>query len=423
MDLRGQFLMDMLDTTKEMGKGFLSMYKRFDHIRMSGYMQPQYQIASREGAAGYGGGNFSEFSNNRFMLRRGRIRFDYVRFDQTEQPKLQFVFQFDGTERGVVIRDFWGRYWGGKSRMFYVTTGMFARPFGYEVNLSSADREAPERGRMSQILMKTERDIGFMGSIEPNRRSGLLKYLKIDAGIFNGQGLSGMMEFDRYKDFIGQVMIKPLNVSSKLSLGGGVSMLSGGFRQYANAAWRLNVNSSDIPFYEKDSLTSSIGDKLPRKYFGVNAQARWDHGWGNTQVRVECWQGTQTASRYSSETPGTPQFLPDGSADENFVRDFNGAFILFLQDLGSKRHQLGIKLDWYDPNRRVSGLQIGNGSTNLNAADVRYTTLGGGYLFYPNDNLKLTLWYDLIRNEQTGLTGLKEDLHDDLFTARVQFRF
>ena len=307
--------------------------------------------------------------------------------------------------------------------MFYVTTGMFARPFGYEVNLSSADREAPERGRMSQILMKTERDIGFMGSIEPNRRSGLLKYLKIDAGIFNGQGLSGMMEFDRYKDFIGQVMIKPLNVSSKLSLGGGVSMLSGGFRQYANAAWRLNVNSSDIPFYEKDSLTSSIGDKLPRKYFGVNAQARWDHGWGNTQVRVEFWQGTQTASRYSSETPGTPQFLPDGSADENFVRDFNGAFILFLQDLGSKRHQLGIKLDWYDPNRRVSGLQIGNGSTNLNAADVRYTTLGGGYLFYPNDNLKLTLWYDLIRNEQTGLTGLKEDLHDDLFTARVQFRF
>ena len=423
MDLRGQFLMDMLDTTKEMGKGFLSIYKRFDHIRMSGYMQPQYQIASREGAVGYGGGNFSEFSNNRFMLRRGRIRFDYVRFDQTEQPKLQFVFQFDGTERGVVIRDFWGRYWGGKSRMFYVTTGMFARPFGYEVNLSSADREAPERGRMSQILMKTERDIGFMGSIEPNRRSGLLKYLKIDAGIFNGQGLSGMMEFDRYKDFIGQVMIKPLNVSSKLSLGGGVSMLSGGFRQYANAAWRLNVNSSDIPFYEKDSLTSSIGDKLPRKYFGVNAQARWDHGWGNTQVRVEFWQGTQTASRYSSETPGTPQFLPDGSADENFVRDFNGAFILFLQDLGSKRHQLGIKLDWYDPNRRVSGLQIGSGSTNLTAADVRYTTLGGGYLFYPNDNLKLTLWYDHIRNEQTGLTGLKDDLHDDFFTARVQFRF
>ena len=183
------------------------------------------------------------------------------------------------------------------------------------------------------------------------------------------------------------------------------------------------VNSVDIPFYERDSLTSGIGDKLPRKYFGVNAQARWDHGWGNTQVRVEFWQGTQTASRYSSERPGTPQFLPDGSADENFVRDFNGAFILFLQDLGSKRHQLGIKLDWYDPNRRVSGLQIGSGSTNLTAADVRYTTLGGGYLFYPNDNLKLTLWYDHIRNEQTGLTGLKDDLHDDFFTARVQFRF
>ena len=50
-----QFLMDMMDTTKELGKGLFSMYRRFDHIRISGYIQPQFQAASAEGAAGYSG--------------------------------------------------------------------------------------------------------------------------------------------------------------------------------------------------------------------------------------------------------------------------------------------------------------------------------------------------------------------------------
>ena len=38
---------------------------------------------------------------------------------------------------------------------------MFARPFGFEINYSSSDRESPERGRKSQILMKGERDLDF----------------------------------------------------------------------------------------------------------------------------------------------------------------------------------------------------------------------------------------------------------------------
>ena len=68
---------------------------------------------------------------------------------------------------------------------------MFARPFGYEVNLSSSDREAPERGRMSQILMKTERDLGVMASFEPKKTKHFFKHIKIDGGFFNGQGLTG----------------------------------------------------------------------------------------------------------------------------------------------------------------------------------------------------------------------------------------
>ncbi|WP_414524248.1 hypothetical protein, partial [Umezakia ovalisporum] len=64
-----QFLMDMVDTTKELGKGIFSTYQRFDHIRISGYLQPQYQVASADGAANYSGGDFSPNSNNRFTIR------------------------------------------------------------------------------------------------------------------------------------------------------------------------------------------------------------------------------------------------------------------------------------------------------------------------------------------------------------------
>jgi hypothetical protein len=73
---------------------------------------------------------------------------------------------------------------------------MFARPFGWEINLSNSYREAPERVRLSQILMKTERDLGFMTSLDDRKKEGICKFLRADIGIFNGQGLSGPVEFD-----------------------------------------------------------------------------------------------------------------------------------------------------------------------------------------------------------------------------------
>lgn len=305
--LRAQFLMDMLDTTKDAGRGLVSLYRRFDHLRVGGYIQNQYQRTGAEGAEGYSGGDFSAFSDNRFMLRRGRIRFDYARYDERRKPRLQFVFQFDGTERGVFIRDFWGRLWDKRSGMFSLTTGMFARPFGYEVNLSSADREAPERGRMSQILMKTERDLGVMGSLEPPGGEGLWGHLKLDIGLFNGQGLTATTDFDRYKDLIGQLVVKPYPLSSAMTLGGGISFLQGGLRQFTPAAYRMDILPDGQPGFLPDTRRSTTGAKLPRRYYGMNLQWKWRSVKGAaTELRAEWWRGVQTATRHSTETPGNP---------------------------------------------------------------------------------------------------------------------
>lgn len=415
--VRGQFLMDMIDTTNDLGKGMLSVYKKYDHIRISGYMQPQFQVASDSGINSYAGGDFAHNSNNRFTLRRGRIRFDYARYNKENHPSLQFVFQFDGSERGVFIRDFWGRVWENKWQLFSFTTGMFARPFGYEVNLSSGDRESPERGRMSQTLMKTERDLGAMVSFEPRQGNYFLQHIKLDAGLFNGQGLTSTYEFDSYKDFIGQLSWKPFAIAPKLWLSGGVSMLDGGFIQVGHKRYETVIGADGKPSMIADSSFAN-GSKLPRKYYGANAQLKLKHGWGATELRAEYWQGTQTGSHNQSETPTNIAF-----EENNYVRKFNGAFLCFLQNIVNEKNQLVVKYDWYDPNTDVKGHEIALPGSNFTVADICYQTWGFGYLHYFTENLKLVLYYDLVKNESTSLERFKSDVSDNVFTCRLQFRF
>ncbi|MEI9959073.1 MAG: hypothetical protein WDM90_22795 [Ferruginibacter sp.] len=68
--------------------------------------------------------------------------------------------------------------------------------------------------------------------------------------------------------------------------------------------------------------------------------------------------------------------------------------------MAALRHQIGIKYDWYDPNTDVKKDEIGKGGNKLNAADIKFTTLGFGYIFYMTENAKLMLWYDRITNEK-----------------------
>lgn len=410
--------MDMVDTTKDMGKSMLSIYKKFDHIRISGYMQPQYQIAQSKGLKNFSGGDFAPNVDNRFMFRRGRVRFDYIHFAQKTGPSVQFVFQFDGTERGVAIRDFWGRLFENKYNVFAFTMGMFARPFSYELNLSSSDRESPERGRMSQILMKTERDLGAMISFEPRKKDHPLRYLKIDAGVFNGQGLASPADYDSHKDFITRLGIKPYPLSKKITLSAGASYLNGGFLQNTKYIYNSSNNVFGKSFIV-DSTGTNQGKIAPRIYYGADMQVKIKNKAGFTELRAEYMFGTQTATAGNSETPAA---LLTGN-EGYFIRKFNGAYFYLLQNIVNEHHQVLVKYDWYDPNTDVKNEDIGKAGTNINATDIKYSTLGFGYIYYVNENLKLVLWYDKITNEKTQLPGYIKDLKDNIFTCRLQFRF
>src|SRR5882672_6528745 len=63
-----------LETRLTKAESDLSFWKK---LKINGWVQAQYQVADTVGAASVAGGNFPANSNNRFILRRGRIKFTY----------------------------------------------------------------------------------------------------------------------------------------------------------------------------------------------------------------------------------------------------------------------------------------------------------------------------------------------------------
>ncbi len=352
------------------------------------------------------------------MLRRSRVRINYLHLNSKNDPGVQITFQFDANERGFTIRDIWGRVFENKYKLFSFTVGMFARPFGFETNLSSSDRESPERGRMNQTLMKSERDLGAMVSFDARKDIGWLKKIKVDAGFFNGQGIVANGDFDNKKDFIGRLSVKPLTINKKLMLTGGVSLLHGGLLQATKYVYSTaELNGRKVVLL--DSAGSNEGKYSPRIYKGADVQLKIKNRVGFTELRGEYITGIQTGTVNSSETPVA---LLTGNSGF-YKRNFSGAYFYFLQHLFSLRHQLVVKYDWYDPNTKVKGKQIGESGTNFSAADIRYNALHFGYNYMITSSVKLSLFYAVVTNEATQLPGFTSDVKDNIFTSRLQFRF
>jgi hypothetical protein len=412
---------DILDSTTV--NNLLIISKKYGAISFGGYMQPQFQYAQSKGApAEYQGGNFGENTDNRFRLRRGRLRADYSLLNEDGSPSTYFVFQFDGNEQGVNVRDFWGRYYEHHFQLFQFTAGLSGRPFGNELQLSSSSREAPERGRMSQILMKTERDLGVTFTFNPRKKDAKLKNIQFDAGIYNGQGLSGPAEFDNSKDFVFRLSHKnyafkkiPLNIS------GGLSLLQGGLNHQLATKYTVEKSGNNW-IMQKDSSANNIGKIAPRRYYGADIQLSTQKKSWKTELRAEYIQGWQTGSSTSSATPGTYPIDKNNVKLPYYTRPFKGAYVTFVQTLNRTDNQIILKYDYYDPNRKISGNNVDT-INGFSAADVRFDTFGFGFLHTFNPHLKAVVYYDYIKNERTQIKGFEKDTKDNVLTIRTQFSF
>lgn len=404
-------------------------------IKVTGYLQAQYQYGDSTGAAVYSGGSFGAGADKRFMIRRGRVKFQYdAPLNDKGISTSQYVLQFDVTEKGLTIKDAYAKITDKWIGWFSLTVGMQNRPFGFEIPYSSSLRESPERGRMSQILFPGERDLGAMLTLQGPKTSNW-NWLKLEAGLFNGNGAPGVgasvADFDKQKDFIGRLSASRNNKSETVKYGIGASFYTGGFRIDTVNVYNFSSDVTGIKGFvigtDKNSIKPiGIGtrDYSKRQYVGVDGQLNIDWKPGMTVLRAEYIEGEQPGSGSSTASPNSNAPI---TADI-YNRKFNGAYFYFLQSIMQTPWQVIVKYDWYDANTDIKGNEVGmvvsGGLKNTNATDLKYTTLGLGLAYRWDANVKLTAYYDMVTNETSAnLSGYTKDLKDNSFTLRMQVKF
>lgn len=390
-------------------------------LKVSGYIQAQWQLADTAGINSFSGGNFPKYTDNRFMIRRGRIKFTY------EHDFSLFVLQLDATEKGVAIKDAYVALMDPWANFVTLTAGVFDRPFGYEIGYSSGTRETPERARSFQTLFPGERDLGAKITLQP-RKGTRFDFIKLDAGLLAGNGINA--ETDSRKDFVGHLSIAKANTAQTFKYGFGVSYYNGGVFQGTKFVYNEGTLTDGSNGFIVDSTSTNKNEYAKRQYMGVDAQFSLQSAIGITTVRAEYLTGKQPGSGISSQSPNTGVQIPT----DTYNRNFTGGYVYLIQNIGETKNQLVVKYDWYDPNTKVSGTEIktkteGGTKTYLTSNDIMYTTLGLGWNYRFNSHVKFMANYEIVKNEKTSISGANstnnftKDLTDNVLTLRVQYKF
>lgn len=386
--------------------------KNFGNLKISGYVQGQWQLAEEKGAPAFAdGGSFNKQSDNRFMIRRGRIKFTYTK------GIMQAVVQPDFTEKGVGIKDVYMKL-STRSKVLTGTMGVFDRPFGYEISYSSSQRESPERSRVFLSLFPGERDLGVMLTLKGNK--GWLSQFTLDAGLFNGNGIGS--ETDSHKDFIGRLAWLRKKSNSELGFafsyyGGGVITPNITGEGAVDRVYSYTKNEGFSP----DQAANNVGHVNKREYFGLSGKYNQKWAAGQTKLTAEFLMGSQPGTFKNNNDPGGNSF--GNGSDPLYLRQFMGYYVMLVQDIAKSKHSVVLKYDYYDPNTQIKGNEIGK-LKGTGAADIAYSTFGLGYLYRLNDNVRLMAYYDFVNNEHSdNLKGYASRIKQNVLTIRAQVKF
>jgi hypothetical protein len=376
-------------------------------IKITGYLQTQFQQTQSAGISSFSGGDFAENSDNRFIIRRGRLKIDRV------DKYSSIVFQIDATQNGINLMDAFIQLQQPGTTQLRLTAGLFNRPFGYSIVYSSGYRDFPERARVFQTIMPRERDIGAMLTYHP------FKFLHADLAIVNGSGLYAR-DYDSKKDLIGNLSFKFDSLANrKLEIGFGGSFYKGSVRNDTESFY-----SSEGPGFSRNTNVINKGANLKRNYFGANVQLQYNHHLGISTLKAEYVTGTQPGVASSATITGTTasQSFTTQPATDLYLRNFTGYYIWFTQQVPKTKFNILVGYDVYDPNNKVSESQIGL-DNNTTAGDIKFRTLGYGLTYMVNTRVKLTMYNERVINASAPLENYNNDIKDDVFTLRLQYRW
>ena len=376
-------------------------------IKVSGYIQAQYDMYDTWTASGVHGVGTPPVTNT-FFLRRARIKFAYEAVEGVKFV-LQPDFAFDKVslkDAYVVLNDRW-------TKTFSLFMGQFDRP-NYELEYSSGSMETLERTRMASILYPGEKELGL--KVEANFDTKYQFPLKLQFAVLNGNFNLGSTanqtkDIDSNKD----VMVRAVYSVKLPNKGLGIDF---GGHGYFGSTKILNQTTPATVFSDvnNQNFTPNIGDALKKSWLGAEMQIYYDF-MGGMALKGEYISGT--ISEVSSTFNAT-QF--NSAFNFNRVRDFKGFYTTLIKNIGVK-NQVVVRYDVFDPNRKLSGNDV------TNTGDLKFSTWSFSWQYYFDDNVKIVAGYSLPTNEKSANTGLvgtdfaNRDKKDNTFTIRLQAKF
>lgn len=369
--------------------------QKLTKIKVSGYVQAQYQ-------------NFESLSvqpNNYFSLRRVRVKFAYEAADGVKfvlTPDLS-PGNFSLKDAYVVLNDRW-------TKSFSLWAGKFNRP-NYEVQYSSSQREVAERSMIIRTLYPGERAIGAKLEFNPINIPLHLQFAVLNGadGITINNASGTNLNSNENKDYDNS---KDLMVRATYNLKFG----NFGALDFGAHAYFGSLKSNAVKTLSSDYSTlkdAQIGDAIKRNWVGGEFQFFADV-LGGMSVKGEYISGKNASIGYSHV------FAADGTTvttvgKANFQNNFAGYYLYFIKNLG-KKNQFAFRYDYYDPNTDITGKDvkvIGYISTDATLAsygssksDLATSTFSLALHHYFDDNLRITLNYDIVQNEKVGSAGL-----------------
>lgn len=354
---------------------------KLNKIKISGYIQAEfrnYQSGVVKTTDPY----------STFLIRRARIKFTYEATDG-----IKFVLQPDFSTGALALKDAYTVLNLPKLKDLTLWAGQFNRP-DYEVEYSSSQREVLERSRVIRAIYPGEREIGvkleYNGSTVP---------LKLQFAVLNGNftGLQSI-DYDSKKDLMARAVYSIKLPGAGLGIDFGVNGYYGGTKIKTNPFVSINPLIAD---------SVAIGTYLDKKWAGGEIQIFADI-LGGLAIKGEYMAGVNNTASAILLT-GT---IAQKKADPNKVRDFSGYYIYLIKNIGTK-NQFVVRYDYYDPNTKVKGDAADN--------ELFYRTLTTSWQYYLNDNIRITLQYEMPHNE-TNATN-PADLKDNTFAVRFQAKF
>jgi len=381
-------------------------------LRIGGYLQTQYESNQISADQLQQGG--APINQNRFTLRRGRLRLDHG----WEYANATLELDANTTRAmsvGIRRAEASVLYRGDNAKdlppLVMLSLGVTDLPFGFELLESSRVRPFMERSLGSSALFPTEMDVGL-------KLSGAVSFVRYAFAVTNGEPVDTLNRYPRdpnaAKDYSGRVGVETQPLAA-LSIAGGTSFYQGKGFHAGTDATKPSFTWLDIN--EDRAIQANELQPVP----GASAQPssnfnRWAYGLDlELTLRTKFGATRLVAEGFLASNLDRGYLIADPSIGQNDVREAGG-YLALVQDV-TKWGQVGFRASYYDPNSdffdSLRGRQV---PTSLSV-----TTLSPLVALRWQDTARLSFQYDFVRDSLAkDAAGVPTDAKNNQLTLRLQ---